>query len=426
MPATVFPTGVTINRPDKSYPTYVMFDGRDGCSRLIDMNGIVVHSWPHTGFPAEVLDPAVTGRRGNVMLQREHSTFENKAILEMDWDANVVWSWGDSQSPWGAAKQNHDHARLANGNTLFICHCEFNVPELTEKPFIDQPIIEVDRKGEIVWSWYPHQHLDELGLSAEQKRLLFAPEMRVRIAGILNLNNLSPLGPNRWFDAGDERFHPDNLMIDSREANFVAIIEKTTGKVVWRLGPDLPGSYDFSKKRFSGPVPRPIDSISGLHDAHIISKGLAGAGNLLIFDNQGIGGFPPVYLNLFSGSRVIEVDPLSQEIVWQYDGSKNGDPSWMFYSSFISSARRLPNGNTLICEGMHGRLFQVTPEGENVWEFVNPFYGPYSVHLDTRHGALHNWVFRAQPVPRDWVPEGTPFQNKAVIPPKNAEFRMPA
>jgi hypothetical protein len=48
------------------------------------------------------------------------------------------------------------------------------------------------------------------------------------------------LGPNKWFDAGDQRFHPDNMMIDSREANFIVIIDKHSGKVVWLLGPDYP------------------------------------------------------------------------------------------------------------------------------------------------------------------------------------------
>ncbi|WRL12926.1 ArsR family transcriptional regulator, partial [Pseudomonas aeruginosa] len=40
--------------------------------------------------------------------------------------------------------------------------------------------------------------------------------------------------------AGDRRFAPDNLLLDSRNANFIAIVDKASGKVVWRLGPNLP------------------------------------------------------------------------------------------------------------------------------------------------------------------------------------------
>ena len=138
------------------------------------------------------------------------------------------------------------------------------------------------------------------------------------------------------------------------------------------MGPDYPGAYDFSKKSFVGEFPRPVDSVAGQHDAHIIPKGLPGAGNVLIYDNQGSAGFPPVYLELFQGSRVIEVDPTTKEIVWQYDGLASGAQCWTFMSFHMSNARRLPNGNTLICEGSTGRIFEVTMDQEIVWEFVNP------------------------------------------------------
>lgn len=427
MPARVFPTGVTINKTAKAHPTYVLFDGRDATTRLIDMNGNVVRTWPYTGFPSEIIDPALNdGRRGHVLLGREPAVFENRAILELDWNGDEIWRWGDEQAPGGAAGQNHDLARLPNGNTIVISRAQCRVPKLADAPFVDQPIYEIDRQGNIQWSWLPHDHLAECGFSEEQTRLVFSPRMRGRISGILTLNNLAPLGPNRWHDSGDPRFHPDNLMIDSREGNFAAIIEKETGRIVWRIGPDLPGTYDFSRKQFSGPLPRPLDSLSGLHDAHVIPKGLPGAGNVLIFDNQGSAGFPPAYLLTFPGSRILEIDPEEKTIVWQYDASVSGDPLWTFYSSFISSARRLPNGNTLVCEGMNGRIFQVTRAGEVVWEFVNPYFGPYSHHLETRHGGEHNWVFRAQPVPREWVPEGTPFAHREITPPANTAFRIRA
>ena len=78
LPATVFPKGVTINLPENAFACYVVFDGRDGHSFPIDMNGNEVRTWPHSGFPSEIIDPAVNGgRKGHVFLQKENDEFEN-------------------------------------------------------------------------------------------------------------------------------------------------------------------------------------------------------------------------------------------------------------------------------------------------------------------------------------------------------------
>ncbi len=51
-------------------------------------------------------------------------------------------------------------------------------------------------------------------------------------------------------------------------------------------------------------------------------------------------------------------------------------PPTEFYGQNISGAQRLPNGNTLICEGPTGRIFEVTDLGETVWSYQNPFGVP--------------------------------------------------
>lgn len=158
--------------------------------------------------------------------------------------------------------------------------------------------------------------------------------------------------------------------------------------------------------------------ISGQHDPQIIPVGLPGAGNLLVFDDQGEAGYPPAPLKVFAGSRVLEIDPVKREIVWQYMGSNTDRAAWTFYSSFISDARRLPNGNTFIDEGRNGHFFQVTPKGEIVWEYVSRYFG-----RDPRF--LSNSVYRAEPVPYDWVPDGTPHEERAVTPPDVTTFRVP-
>jgi hypothetical protein len=67
---------------------------------------------------------------------------------------------------------------------------------------------------------------------------------------------------------------------------------------------------------------------------------------------------------------VLEIDSVTKHTVWRYTAEDSGRPPWTFFSSFVSNAQRLPNRSTLITEGMHGRIFQVTPSGEVVLEYV--------------------------------------------------------
>lgn len=108
-----------------------------------------------------------------------------------------------------------------------------------------------------------------------------------------------------------------------------------------------------------------------------------------------------------SGSRVLEIDPVTKEIVWEYGATDTGQPAWTFNTSFIGAVRRLPNGNTFIDKGMTGRFFQVTPAGEIVWEYVSPYVGKAPLGPGGRK-LLANWIYRGQPVPYDWAPAGTP------------------
>jgi len=428
---SVFPTGVTRYDPDKAYNSYVLFSGADKVTRLIDLSGNVVKEWQYAGFPSLFLDPKLAGsERGHVLVTLASvdatgtslipgkSSFEvSSTIGEVDWNGNIVWKWGGDQAPGGAAQQHHDWRRLANGHTVILANWLHPVPGFAQPQLLDDVIYELDPGGAIVWKWIAAEHLDEFGFTSAELKLV----RNTNNADYLHANNIAVLGPNRWFAAGDKRFDPDNILIDFRNANFTVIIDKRTGRVVWSLGPD------YSPHGTEREIPRPIDQISGQHDAHLIAEGLPGAGNLLVFDNQGEGGYPPVPLSVTAGSRVLEIDPVKKEIVWEYDGESSGKPGWTFVSTFISSARRLPNGNTLIDEGYDGRFFQVTPKGEIVWEYVSPYFGSlYGNVPGVKPGIPSNWVYRAQPVPYDWVPEGTPHSEKAVVPPALAEFKVPA
>ena len=70
-------------------------------------------------------------------------------------------------------------------------------------------------------------------------------------------------------------------------------------------------------------------------------------------------------------SRVIEINPATNEIGWTYQDR----PVSNFFSPRMGNAQPLPNGNTLINEASFGRFFEVTRDGEIVWEYVNPYFG---------------------------------------------------
>jgi hypothetical protein len=416
-------SGVTHHDHSNTFDTLVLFSGADGVTRLIDLDGCVRHEWPYAGVPPRILDPALNGGRlGDVGVQLTRledspgGIYANETIGHVSWAGEVVWEWG-AQAPDGAARQNHDWELLPSGNRLVLVTRPRVVPALGSHVVGDQGLYEVTPEGDIVWDWLAGDHLDEFGFSDDGlQRLRASAEFRPDNPwGYLEINSAKTVGPNRWHRLDpDTPFQPDNILISARKANVVALIDKVSGRIVWRLGPYFDESPGAEHQRINRhDLPRPLDQISGQHNPHVIADGLSGAGNVLVFDNQGGAGYPPAALGIYAGSRVLEIDPQTRQIVWQYTAEDSGLPSWTFHSSFVSNAQRLPNGNTLITEGMHGRLFQVTATGEVVWEYLSPYEGhgvagEPEVTLPSVPGVdrlvATRLVYRAQAVPRAWVP----------------------
>jgi hypothetical protein len=98
----------------------------------------------------------------------------------------------------------------------------------------DDVIYEVNQAGQTVWTWRASDHLDQLGFRPAEMDLLRHDAEQ----DYLHVNDMQVLGPNHWAEGGDNRFSPDNIMISSRDANIIAIIDRTTGAIVWHLGPD--------------------------------------------------------------------------------------------------------------------------------------------------------------------------------------------
>lgn len=237
----------------------------------------------------------------------------------------------------------------------------------------------------------------------------------------MHINNFATLGENKWYDGGDERFHPDNIIFDARNSNILGIIEKKTGKIVWRIGPDFNESE----------ATRKLGWIIGQHHLHMIPKGLPGEGDLLVFDNGGEGGYGvpnPASANGVNNahrdySRVLQFNPVTLEITWQYTPLEAGhflfSDASKFYSSYISAAQRLPNGNTLITEGSDGRLIEVTPDHEIVWEYINPYFNKMFGKF------TNNMIYRAYRVPYEWIPQLSKPEEISVEPIDVSTFRVP-
>lgn len=431
-------TGVTVHKPEKCYEGYTLMSSFGAHENppgsgifhgaiLIDMDGDLVNEWPITGFPAKMLpDGHVMGYHAMRADCTGHQ--ETDSLVVLDWYGNEVWrwdQWGEDAYGGPICRGHHDFEREGNpvgyyvpgmdplvqsGKTLMLVHNNVERPDIAPWTIEDDVILEVNYEGDILWEWHATDHLDEFGFAWDARVALQFVQvpMPVILGGgadvtdWLHTNSISYLGPNRWWDAGDARFDPENIIADSRNANIIWIIDKATGDIVWKVGPD----YSWCRPEWR------LGQIIGGHHAHIIPKGLPGEGNILIFDNGGSAGYGkglfgiPIYPNkVRSWSRVIEFDPITLDVVWEY---RRLLPHWgennRFYSFYISGAQRLPNGNTLITEGSTGRLFEVTASGELVWEYISPYY---DLSYEQFHGTIfqyQNLIYRAYRVPYDYIP----------------------
>ncbi|PKN28746.1 MAG: thioredoxin [Deltaproteobacteria bacterium HGW-Deltaproteobacteria-21] len=441
---SVYPTGATIYDPERCWNGYTIYQAREVGALLIDMNGAEVKLWKGLhGFPNKILPGGYvmghTGERPNAFGLQDQTD-----LVQVDFEGKIVWKFDrwefiedPGEDPQWMARQHHDFQRQGNpvgyyvpgmdpyadrGNTWILCHKNVFKKEITDKRLCDDVIIEVTWEGDVVWEWACSDHFEELGFSEEARNILARNPNMVPCGGgmgdWLHVNSMSLLGPNRWHDAGDERFHPDNIIWDSRESNILCIVSKKTGEIVWKVGPDYNASKALKK----------LGWIIGQHHAHMIPRGLPGEGNILVYDNGGWAGYgapnPGSPMGIKNGlrdySRVLEFDPVTLEIVWQHTPKEAGlvhpTDSNRYYSPFISSAQRLPNGNTLITEGSGGRIIEVTPGHELVWEYISPYWGSM-MHM--------NMVYRAYRVPYEWVPQLNRPKQTPIRPIDVTAFRVP-
>ncbi len=355
-------TGLTHYEPASAVKGYTLItpDGGDS-SYLLNMQGEVVHQWRFSGFRPgygrlldnghlllRAVDPELVATAVANSPKADHSKLtlaqhvrqlgaNATDLLEVDWSGNIVWQYRNPAI-------HHDFVRLPDGNTLIPEWIELP-QELARRvrggirggeklpPMLSDDIIEIDPKGKEVRRIHLWQLLDPVR------------------------DPICPLEPRReWTHVnGLSVTRSRDIVFSCREMSRVGIIDQSGAKLLWKFG---------------APV------TSHQHHPTVLANG-----NIQIFDNG-------MHAPGWSRSRIIEVDPRNNSIVWQY----TADPPYQFFSSHISSAERLPGGNVLICEGSAGRLFEVTPRGETVWEWINPFVSRVDGFLRPRIFRAHRYT----------------------------------
>lgn len=383
---------------------------------LIDMDGQRVNSWSGAYEPGNAVYLLENGhllKTCTIRNNRFTAGGSGGLVREFDWDDNLIWEYKYSGQ---TVCQHHDIARLPNGNVLILAW-EYktivqavaagrNPLSLSNGKLWSEHVVEVEpvgkNSGKIVWEWHVWDHLiqDYDAFKSNYGVVTDSPEL-------MDLNFVGQVNNSEdWLHANAIAYNAerDEILISLRHISEIWIIDHSTtteeaaghtggrrgkgGDILYRWG--NPQVYDHGSAS--------DQMLFKQHDAHWIPAGYPGAGNILIFSNGT--GRPGGNM-----SSVDEIEPpLDESGQYVFDETRFGPEqnSWSysdgFYSSNISGAGRLPNGNTLICDGVRGTFFEVTQDKEKLWEYINPV---------TRSGTLNQGESPAG------GPRGNHYENQA-------------
>ena len=298
---------------------------------LMDMRGKLLHEW-HKNFedvwpePYDIINvPEVYKsywRRAYLQEQGDVlGMFMNYGLVKLDKDSKLLWSY--------KSRVHHDLFVAENGNIYVLTrevrkNDNLSLESLTfDGPVLEDFITILSPEGKEIRKF----SLIDCFLNSDYASHL---EHIKNPFDILHTNTIRRIDRN--FGNKYPMFKKGHILVSMREIHTVAVIDPEREKVVWALT----GMWKYQ------------------HEPRLLENG-----NLLLFDNRGNDG----------KTKVIEFDPLTQEVVWTY----KGEPAEAFYSRKAGNVSRLPNGNTLITESENGKAFEVTPEGKIVWEFFNPY-----------------------------------------------------
>jgi hypothetical protein len=410
--------GYTLLAPSNSTTTY-----------LIDMQGRVVQSWTSDcipGLSAYLLENGHLLRTGQIRNPPFFGGGTGGRIQEFAWDGKVIWDFtyvSEKQLP------NHDICKLPNGNVLMIVWEKKSPQEALaagRRPetvgrdhLLADCILELEvtgkSSGKIVWEWHswdhliqdfdPHQaNFGDVAVHPELLDLNFgAATIAATVAKPAELEKLRSIG---YVGGAGRRAQPvqpdwlhinavaynaelDQIILSVYEFSEIWIIDhstKTTEAAAhsggrYGKGGDL--LYRWGNPRSYRAGAAKDQKLFGQHNSQWIDQGLPGQGHVLIFNNgmQRTGGayssVEEITLPIDGGGKYDQTSgrPFGPDApVWSYMAPKRFD----FFAPFISGAQRLSNGNTLICSGTNGTVFEVTPTKDIVWKYVNPDRGTLS------------------------------------------------
>ena len=409
------PTIGLIQNDANSFNGYTLFAPNSSSkSYLIDNCGNMVNSWQGSSQPA--LSTYLL-RNGNLLrtARTNNPIFSGSGgaggrVELYDWNSTLLWSYNYSDS---IHHQHHDVEYLPNGNILILAWDAKTVsesmlqgrnPSLLGTSLWSEHIIEIEPSGTnggtIVWEWYVWDHLVQDFDSTKSNFGVVSnhPEL-------INLNFAN--GSNQdWLHINSVQYNAtlDQILLSIHNSGEIWVIDHSTstaeaashsggnsgkgGDLLYRWG--NPRAYQRGLSA--------DQKLFGQHDAQWIEDGLADSGKIMVFNNginrpggnySSIDVIAPLLDSankyLLNGSSAFGPDTLS----WQYVST----PTSAFYSSNISGAQRLENGNTLICEGSSGNFFEIDSNKNIVWNYINPVNqaGP----LNQGSNPVGNAVFRA-------------------------------
>jgi hypothetical protein len=416
--------GLHVNDP-KAFQGYTLFAPmRSGETYLIDMQGHVVRTWKsdcHPALSAMLLDNGHLLRPGELPDTKSFGGGPGTGgrLQEFTWDGELVWDfkfYNDKQLP------HHAITRLPNGNVILIVHDKKTAketldagrrPEAVGTHLVPDSLVEIKptgkTTGEVVWEWHVWDHLVQehdkdkanYGKVAEHPELVdinFGQDVvgaaiakkdglkKLQGIGYVGANTGKGKGPNSdWTHFNGVAYNADldQLAISVHAFSEFWVIDHSTTKAQAAghtggksgKGGDL--LYRWGNPRAYHAGTKNDQRLFAQHNATWIPKGTPGEGHMLVFNN-GMGRpdgnystvdeiVPPVDAK---GSYFLKTGSAygPDKAAWSYNAPKKSD----FFSSFISGTQRLPNGNTLICSGANGTVFEVTPDKQIVWKYINP------------------------------------------------------
>jgi hypothetical protein len=349
---------------DRSYVllapfTSLNFFKEGGTVFLLDLYGRIVHKW-NLEYQIFV---AYLKKNGHLVascvvagdLDKYPGGGRAGRIVEVDWNGEVLWEYNNDYI-------HHDIDIMPNGNVIalmfekaphdFSQQVKGGIPgSEKEGNMWTDSIIEINHEKKIVWQWHAFDHLEPMEYELNE----FTPRCDLMHTNSLRYVNENPID-------GTEAF-----LISMRHISTIALIRKSDGSIIWKS---------------------PKGMFASQHDATLLDNG-----NILVFDN----GLFRMRKKPALWSRIVELDPRSNNIIWELKSGKSGPEVSKFSASILSGCQKLQNGNIFAVNGTAGYLFEITHNKKIVWDFINP-YNTY-----TTGPWPNNVIFKARRYRKDEI-----------------------